>query len=305
MREEVSTSSPVGALDQLALDLVDLRAAAGNPSYAEIVLRIDRQRRERGVPADEARPGRTTVYDAFRAGRRRVDVDLVVEIVRALGADEGDVAAWAERCRASAAPPPPGPAEVAPPPGPVVARVGTPARLATLLVCSLALNLVGRILVNVLDLPLHLDMTGTAITAVVAGPWWGALVGVATNGVGAFVSGPASLPFALVNVAGALVWGYGVRRYRMADSVARFFALNLAVATACSLVAVPIIWVMFGGEVGFGQDAVTEKVLSFTHVMVVAVFVSNLLISVLDKMISGFIALAVLDQSRSRTPAAR
>ena len=39
--------------------------------------------------------------------------------------------------------------------------------------------------------------------------------------------------------------------------------------------------------------------------MVVAVFVSNLLISVLDKMISGFIALAVLDQSRTRTPAAR
>ena len=51
-------------------------------------------------------------------------------------------------------------------------------------------------------------MIGTMVTAVILGPWWGALVGAITNIVNSFISGPISLPFALCNVVGALVWGY-------------------------------------------------------------------------------------------------
>ena len=72
-----------------------------------------------------------------------------------------------------------------------------------------ALNIVGSQINTILHLPTFLDMIGTCVVAIVLGPWWGALVGVITNLVGSLFSGPIDLPFAVVNVAGALVWGYG------------------------------------------------------------------------------------------------
>jgi len=168
--------------------------------------------------------------------------------------------------------------------------------VAALLVACVALNLLGRVLVDVLTLPLYLDMTGTAIAAVGLGPWWGALVGVATNLAGSASSGAASIPFALVNVVGALIWGYGVRSLGWGRSIARFFALNVVVALACTLVAAPIIVFAFGGEVsGHGAAAVTETILAASHSLVVAAFSANLLTSLADKLIAGFVALVALD----------
>ena len=51
--------------------------------------------------ADAAGPGglaSSTVVDVFRPGRRRLDLDLVVAIVRALGVEEADVARWRGAC---------------------------------------------------------------------------------------------------------------------------------------------------------------------------------------------------------------
>jgi len=43
-----------------------------------------------------------TIYDAFRDGRKRVDAALVLDIVRALGADDAEVAVWGGWCSALA-----------------------------------------------------------------------------------------------------------------------------------------------------------------------------------------------------------
>jgi hypothetical protein len=80
----------VRTYDGLAECLRTLRAMAGEPSYAEIVRRIALHRAARpGGAAPERLPGRVTVYDCFRPGRRRMDADLVAEVVRALDADPG------------------------------------------------------------------------------------------------------------------------------------------------------------------------------------------------------------------------
>jgi tetratricopeptide (TPR) repeat protein len=86
-------------LDDVTHGLRSMRSAGGNPSYAEIVRRIAEQRAARGVPAGERRPARATVYDCFRTDRRRLDVDLVVEIAKALGAGDAEAARWAQACR--------------------------------------------------------------------------------------------------------------------------------------------------------------------------------------------------------------
>lgn len=78
-------------LDALCAALGRLRAEAGSPSYAEIARRIGAAR------DDGAEPGKVTVYDCFRPGRRRVDERLVGDIVLALrGTGAGRGAAGAD-----------------------------------------------------------------------------------------------------------------------------------------------------------------------------------------------------------------
>lgn len=300
------------AFDRIAEDLQVRRTDAGSPSYAEIALRIARIREQRGGPDATARPARTTVYDAFRTGRRRLDTALVLDIVRALGADEDEVEVWADRCRTArlaeafppraedpaaapsdTSPPPPTPPASTPPaapPPPVTAKAG----LLVALGC-VAVNMVGRVLVVVIpEIPLYLDMVGTAVAAVVLGPWWGAGVGLSTNLLGVTASGLDSILFAIVNVAGALVWGYGVRRWRMGRTLPRFFALNCLVAVVCSSLAVPII-VALGGETGNGADDVIAAIQETVESLWLAVASANILTSLADKTISGFVALLAVD----------
>ena len=107
-------------------------------------------------------------------------------------------------------------------------------------------------------------------------------------------SGVASIPFALVNIAGALAWGYGVRRFGFARTLPRFFVLNLIVAVVCTLIAVPILVLMFGGTTGHGQDTITDMFFALTHTLFVAVGFSNMLISLAEKVLSGFMALVAV-----------
>ncbi len=96
-----ATPGPQNAetLDDYALRLRALREWAGSPSYAEIARRIERLRAARRHPAGQRRPSRVTVYDCFRLGRRRLDVELVADIVRALGGTDADVLGWRLRYR--------------------------------------------------------------------------------------------------------------------------------------------------------------------------------------------------------------
>lgn len=93
---------PVGAttVDDLTGALRELRAWAGNPSYAALAQRVARARLARGVPRSEAVPGRVTVYDCFRDGRRRLDMELVLDLVAALGAGPDERAGWRQAVRA-------------------------------------------------------------------------------------------------------------------------------------------------------------------------------------------------------------
>lgn len=302
-----------GPWDHVALQLQAWRRRADEPSFSEIASRISRQREQAGTSPAAARVGRTTVYDAFRLGRSRVNLVLVREIARALGVEDDEVEEALQRpapqlpAPSTASPPAPAPApgpqpgpapggpDVAPeaPQAPEVSEAPTYGWRGSLLLglACLGLNLLGRELVDLLGLPVYLDMGGTALAAIVLGPWRGAAVGAGTNLVGVLISGPASLPFALVNVAGALVWGYGVHRFGWGRTISRFFALNLVVALACTAVAVPILQWGFDGSVGHEQDDLTGNLLALTRQYALALGVSNLLTSLADKTLSGFVAL--------------
>ena len=77
--------------DFIAL-LEDLRRRSGNPSYRTLARRV----------GPLMRPPQTmphsTIGDVFQSRRRRLNPDLVIAIVRALGADEAAVARWWQAC---------------------------------------------------------------------------------------------------------------------------------------------------------------------------------------------------------------
>ncbi|MSZ76987.1 MAG: hypothetical protein F2667_07750 [Actinobacteria bacterium] len=272
----------VNPWDTVVEHLQELRRAAGSPSYVTIAERIAARRVEAGWSPHAARVAKSTVYDALRPGRARVNVDFLHEIAEVLGGTGDQVDAWVAASRTST---------VAPAP-PVA---GPSLRQAVILALAcLALNLAGRAFVDFFSLPLYLDMVGTAIAAIALGPWRGALVGGATNLLGALGSGLISVPFGLVNIGGALLWGYGVRRAGMARTLPRFFALNLVVAVVCSMIAVPIIVLSLRRDLRVGDDVVTQLIGDTVDTFLLAVGFSNLLTSTGDKVISGFVALVVV-----------
>lgn len=83
---------PDGAVDlpEFIGLLGELRAWSGMPSYRLLAKRVGPFMRPARVV------GTTTVVDAFSPQRRRLDLDLVLAMVRALGVDEAGTARWRE-----------------------------------------------------------------------------------------------------------------------------------------------------------------------------------------------------------------
>ncbi|HEY0903739.1 MAG TPA: hypothetical protein VGE14_07620 [Marmoricola sp.] len=278
-----------GRWDHLIGRLHDLRERAGSPSYAAIAQLVVDQRIADGQDVHSARIARSSVHDAFRYGRTRINVQLVGELVRALGEDPAIVDTWVQESLQARQ----HPAHPQPTPG-AESRPPSRGELALVLLGCLALNMAGREFVDFFELPVYLDMVGTAIAAIALGPWRGAGVGAATNIIGIMGSGWDSLPFGLVNVVGALVWGYGVRRWRLGRTLPRFFGLNIIAALACSLIAVPVIVAVYGHNLRSGHDVITNLVDDSIDSFLVALGFSNMLTSLTDKLISGFVALVAV-----------
>lgn len=303
-----SQDVPTDAFDAIVRDLQTLRIEAGDVPYAEIVRRIGKLRELCGVDAVAARPARTTVYDAFRLGRTRINAELVGEIVQALGCSPEEAKTWERRClqarldKAAARQPSP----AAPQPSPaaptvhIVSTLGqentapSRRRIYILLSACLMLNLEGFWLVDAAGLRLYLDMIGTALAAIACGPWAGVLVGLATNIIGLSITDSSAAAFGLVNMTGALVWGYGAKLIKRNSALPKYVLLNVVVAVACSVVSSIILVLLFGGMTGHASETTMQSILASTSSLGLAVFEANLMYSLVDKLLTGFIVIALL-----------
>ena len=321
-QRDVPGPDDLTGFDRIAEELRTLRNQAGQPSFSDLVRDVGRVREARGVAPELARPARSTVYDLFRLGRRRMDAELVGDVVQALGVDEPGAELWRTRCHLAAAeaeqrrrlaaattdPPTPSvaPTEVLEAPHtdisvpvrePSTTAVAQTARrldqIALVVLLGVLANLLGRGVVVGLELPLHLDMVGTALAAVAMGPWTAVVVAVLSSVLGVSMSGVLSLAFLPVAVAGALVWGYGVHRFALHTTALRFFALTATTAAVCSLVAWPVL--VLAGWGGHSGELTAERVLAVVDSPVLAALLASLLLSLADKLIAGFCALALVD----------
>ncbi len=88
----------VTSLDGLAHALRHLRHEAGDPSYAALAAQIGNLRASRGR---SGRPGKVTVYDCFRPGRKRLDAQLFVDLIEVLGVPQSSREPWLDAYRAA------------------------------------------------------------------------------------------------------------------------------------------------------------------------------------------------------------
>lgn len=172
---------------------------------------------------------------------------------------------------------------------------------AAVMLVAVALNVFGGQLVLWLDLPLYLDMIGTAAVAFAFGPWYAVATAIATQLTGAALHQSAvGLPYTPVAVVGALVWGYGIHRWKLGRTPARFLALSILVAVVCTLVAVPITAIVFDGfSAHVAGNTLTERFQGVGESLALALASSNLITSVLDKLIASFLGLTIGASLRS------
>jgi energy-coupling factor transport system substrate-specific component len=163
--------------------------------------------------------------------------------------------------------------------------------VVALIPLAVAVNFLANWVASLLRLPIYLDTIGTFLAAALLGPWWGALAGVLTNLVGVVPNGPSNMLFAPVNVAAALVWGYGIRSFGLGRSSVAFFLLAVVVGVVTGILATPIVLFVFGGATGHPSDLITAAFSSFG--LERAALVSNILSSVPDKIIAAYVGLAL------------
>lgn len=92
--EPLTDTSVLPNIAAVAAALHECRLRAGTPSFSDITRRVVQLRRARGLPPGEAHVGRVTVYDCFREDRKRLDSELVIDIVQALGGTDADLRRW-------------------------------------------------------------------------------------------------------------------------------------------------------------------------------------------------------------------
>lgn len=302
MREDENATADerTDSLDRIALDLQHLRESAGPVSYAELVRRITDIRLHRGARPAAAAPARSTVYNAFRTARSRIDPELLHDIVTALGEDTESADAWVQRYRdvrrrqlpVSAPERSDAPPQTPQPAAPVRREISIPHTIGILCAC-VAINLVGLSLTAVFHLSVYLDMVGTAIAAIMLGPWHGVVVAIASSSLGFVTGDPHTVGFTPVNIVGALVWGFGVRRFSMGAGLGRFTILNVSTAVACSLVAAPLVAMMFHGGDGHASERSILALEAMHLPFIASVFSTNIVTSIVDKLLTGFLALIV------------
>lgn len=157
---------------------------------------------------------------------------------------------------------------------------------------GVSLNVVGYQLCTILKLPVFVDMIGTYLVAMIAGPW----VGLATGLLGNVVNGmlnPIAIPFGLVSMSVGLVAGYFSRWHFFKNFIGIIFSfIILTVVSAFSAAIVTVF--LFGGITGAGIDIVTAAFLATGKQLWNSVMSTNMITGTVNTILNFAISYLVV-----------
>ena len=165
----------------------------------------------------------------------------------------------------------------------------------TLVISALAVvvNVVGGTLVGLLAIPfLFLDTIGTFFVSAVFGIRWGILVGVVSNLVLGVTASPSDIPFAIVQVAIAVIvgvianqWGYNWKTTPIA---------GIVVAIVAPLIGTAIAVAVFGGLTGGAADVFVLWLENAGQSVFGAAFWPRLGSNLIDKILTAFLVYGLI-----------
>ncbi|WP_242845522.1 HD domain-containing phosphohydrolase [Butyrivibrio sp. WCE2006] len=155
------------------------------------------------------------------------------------------------------------------------------------------LNIIIAFIMNVFKLPLYFDTIGTVAVSVLCGIYPGIVTAVLTNVV-CMLFNPTAIYYMIINVMIAQIaslYSYKMRQQKKMN----FFVFVFAVSFAAGIVGMALQWILLG-EPQFVEvvemAAFINEQLGINYVF--CTFVINLLLNILDKSVTIFIALSIV-----------
>lgn len=150
---------------------------------------------------------------------------------------------------------------------------------------SIAINIVLGTVVGLLNIPLlFLDTVGTIFSAVLFGPWYGAIVGGLTNVIQGILTNPKDIPFALVNIAVGIIVGLMARKWKFDLKTAIITGLIIGVVSP--LIGTPIAAYVYGGITGDINDVFFTWLVQSGQSIFTAAFIPRIASNMVDKIVS-------------------
>lgn len=148
---------------------------------------------------------------------------------------------------------------------------------------AIALNIVLGIVTAALKFPFYLDVMGTMFIAIFFGPWYGAVVGGATNILTSIFSGSISgMPFMLVSIAIGLITGFAFRKINF--TFVNALLIGVVTGIVAPLIGTPIGIAVYGGLTGTVSDVAVMFLKQSGASIFTASFLPKLFNNLLDKI---------------------
>ncbi|AXI10037.1 ECF transporter S component [Oceanobacillus zhaokaii] len=154
---------------------------------------------------------------------------------------------------------------------------------------AVAINYLGKVVIEILKLPLWLDSIGTVISSMLAGPLIGAFTGLINNIIYGFTLSPISFVYAITSVVIGL--GVGIMAHKgWIASISKAIIIGLVVGLLAAIVSTPLNIMFWEGTTGnVWGDAFYLYLESIGMPQWVASFGDSVVVDVPDKVITVLI----------------
>ena len=171
----------------------------------------------------------------------------------------------------------------------------------TIPIC-VAVNVVGDQIVQILKLPIFLDVMGTVMVTMFSGPCAAAVTGILTNLCMGITDNPTLIPFAITSAAVGLVAGAFARKKWFTTQKWKLVVIVLALILTTICTASPITIFGFGGISGNGgQSVAIAGLMAAGTNIVTAVIGTDFWVNLVDRSLAIIISFAVIKVIPDRT----
>lgn len=157
---------------------------------------------------------------------------------------------------------------------------------------GVSLNVVGYQLSSILKLPVFIDMIGTIMVSMIAGPWIGALTGLLGNVVSGMLN-PIAIAYGVVSMGVGFISGYLSKGKFYTNLVGVVIGCAILSVVSAAMAAVVTVF-LFGGVTGAGTDLITATFLAAGKELWNSVMSTNLISGTINTIINFAISWVIV-----------